>query len=258
MVKVQIRWKSDPNTLREILDAYDHLIDNGWIKPPIRTVLYQLMGEYPDKWEKKHYDRLTTYLQECRDDGSIEYGMFSSDSGGNDEIPLTKSRIQEQIQIWSEATPLELSPDGNLWLIFHEHEGMTATLSALFDYRLGAFSSQGQIRHEHLYKVLTQVDDALKELNGNRIKVIGIADYDIYGAKGFHNGQGHILRNHKNWLERVFPSVDFVLYGITEQQIRGVGLDPNDEHQFDGWLQRYGLNQFERDIRKMTGLESGE
>jgi hypothetical protein len=40
----------------------------------------------------------------------------------------------------------------------------------------------------------------------------------------------------------------------TKEQIEAVGLDSEKEHQFDGWLQRYGLQAFERDIKKMVGL----
>ena len=251
-----IKWRTDPTVLAEIVQAYQHLIQNGWVLPPIRTVLYQLMGEHPGKWEKKHYNRLTTFLQEKRDEGVLKYGLFASDSGGADHLIPTPKKIGEQLRLWKKTNPARLTKDNCLWLIFHEHEGMVPTLANLFDYELGSFSSQGQIRHEHLYKVMKEAAANLKELGGDTIKVIGIADYDIYGAKNLDGGQGHIIRNHMEWLEANFP-VEFILYGITKEQIEGVGLDPDDEHQFDGWLQRYGLQAFEADIRRMTGLEKG-
>jgi hypothetical protein len=254
--KTTIRW-SDAATFDEVMASYKNLIDNGWIRPPIRTLLYQLIGDHPGKWEKKHYGTLCSYLERQRQAGELRYGKFADDSGGADSIPKTKSEIQVQIEAWQDTKPLELSPDGNLWLIFHEHEGMIPTLAKLFEDRLGIFSSQGEIRHEHLYSVISGVKDALKELNGKRIKILGIADYDEYGAKGLDKGQGHIIRNHKTWLENTFSSVDFIVYGITKEQIANVGLDPEEEHQFDGWLQRYRLSNFKLDIQKIVGQIEG-
>ncbi len=251
-----IRWKTDPAVFKEIMTSYNNLINNGWIEPPVRTLLYQLMGDHPGKWEKRHYNRLTTFLQEKKNEGKLQYGKFSSDSGGAHQLIPTPKTIAEQIRNWQNTKPARLTKDNCLWLIFHEHEGMIPTLVSLFDYELGSFSSQGQIRHEHLYKVMREAESNLRELRGRLIKVIGIADYDIYGAKNLDEGQGHIIRNHMQWLERNFP-VEFILYGITREQIEDVGLDPDDEHQFDGWLQRYGLPAFEADIRRMTGLERG-
>ena len=43
----KINWEE---SYGEILEAYQHLIDNGWIKPPVRTLIYQLNAEHPDKW----------------------------------------------------------------------------------------------------------------------------------------------------------------------------------------------------------------
>ena len=45
-----------------------------------------------------------------------------------------------------------------------------------------------------------------------------------------------------------------ISHGITKEQIKAVGLDSDEEHQFDGWLQRYGLQEFKKDIKEMVGL----
>lgn len=253
-MKTEIRWKTNPNLFKEIMKSYQNLIDNGWIKPSVRTLIYQLMGDYPNKWKKKHYGRLTSYLQRRKDEGTLEYGLFSSDSGGNHKLIPTQKTIDKQIQLWKNTIPVRLLKDNCLWLIFHEHESMIPTLAKIFNYEIGTFSSQGQIRHEHLYKVMSEAEETLDYLGGKQIRVIGIADYDIYGAKNLNEGKGHIIRNHADWIENNFPA-DFILYGITKDQIEEVGLDSNDEHQFDGWLQRYGLPAFERDIKNMIGLE---
>jgi len=252
--KTEIRWKTNPYLFKEIMKSYDNLINNGWIEPPVRTLLYQLMGDYPNKWKKKHYGRLTSFLQRRKDEGTLEYGLFSSDSGGNHCLIPTQKKIDAQIQLWKNTISVRLLKDNCLWLIFHEHEGMIPTLAKLFNYEVGTFSSQGQIRHEHLYKVMSEAEETLDYLGGEEIKVIGIADYDIYGAKNIDNGQGDIIRNHADWIENNFPA-DFILYGITKEQIEAVGLDSENEHQFDGWLQRYGLQSFEKDIKKLVGLE---
>jgi hypothetical protein len=251
--KTEIRWQTNPHLFEEIMESYNNLINNGWIEPPVRTLLYQLMGDYPEKWKKKHYGKLTSYLQRKKDEGTLEYGLFSSDSGGNHYLVPTRKKINEQIEIWQKTKEACLQKDNCLWLIFHEHEGMIPTLAKLFNYKVGTFSSQGQIRHEHLHKVMSEAEETLDYLDGEEIKIIGIADYDIYGAKNIESGQGHIIRNHANWIEDNFPA-EFILYGITKEQIEEVDLDPNDEHQFDGWLQRYSLQSFERDIRRMIGL----
>lgn len=255
--KIEIRWETNPHLFREVMASYQNLIDNGWINPPVRTLLYQLMGDHPEKWKKKHYNGLTRFLQRRKNEGVLEYGLFSSSSGGAHKLIPTKKTIANQIEMWQNTKPARLLKDDCLWLIFHEHEGMIPTLAKIFDYEVGTLSSQGQIRHEHLHKAMTEAEETLSELGGVEIRVIGIADYDIYGAKNIENGQGHIIRNHADWIEENFPA-EFILYGITEEQIRAVGLDPDDEHQFDGWLQRYGLPSFERDIRKMVGLEVSE
>jgi len=246
--KTTIRWETDPHLFKEIMESYKNLINNGWIKPPVRTLLYQLMGDHPEKWKKKHYGGLTSYLQRRKDDGDLEYGLFASDSGGNHHLIPTQQKIEEQIRLWQNTKPARLLKDNCLWLIFHEHEGMIPTLTKLFNHEVGTLSSQGQIRHEHLNKVMCEAQETLTYLDGKEIRVIGIADYDIYGAKNIENGQGHIIRNHANWIEKNF-SAKFILYGITKEQIESVGLEPDDEHQFDGWLQRYGLKAFERDIK---------
>ena len=100
---------------------------------------------------------------------------------------------------------------------------------------------------------MSEAEETLYYLGGKEIKVVGIADYDIYGTKNLDNGQGHIIRNHADWIENNFPA-DFILYGITKEQIKSVGLNSEAEHQFDGWLQRYGLQSFERDIKEIVGL----
>ena len=241
----------------EIMEAYNHLISNGWVSPPVRTLIYQLNAEYPDKWQKKHYGTLTTFLQKKKNVKLLPYGLFASDTGGASEIPSSMIEILEQIKSWKETVPLQLSLDGNLYLLFHEHEGMIPTLNKLFDYRIGSFSSQGQIRHEHLYKVLSGTVETLHRLKGKEIKILGIADYDIYGAKGYDNGQGHIIRNHAKWIMNTFPECQFYIYGVTRKQIDAVGLDPEDEHQFDGWLQRYGLEKFRSDIQEFVGYDNG-
>ena len=248
-----INWEESYD---EIMDAYQHLIDNGWIQPPVRTLIYQLNAENPEKWQKKHYGHLTTFLQRKKEEGVLEYGRFASDTGGTSAIPLSMLGILKQIKAWKETVPLQLSPDNNLYVLFHEHEGMIPTLNKLFDYRIGSFSSQGQIRHEHLYKVLSELVKTLHRLGGSEIRIIGIADYDIYGAKGYDTGQGHIIRNHVDWITETFPQCHFYVYGVTREQIEGVGLDPEDEHQFDGWLQRYGLEKFRNDIRKIVGYNN--
>lgn len=257
MPKYEIRWTTDPSVMDDIVTAYRNLINNGWVDPPIRTLLYQLMGDRPDRWKKKHYDRLTSFIESKRRDGTLRYGMFSSDSGGMDSIPPSKIGILEQIRNWKETTPLQLSPDGYLYLLFHEHEGMVPTLDNLFDNHIGSFSSQGQIRHEHLYKMMSGAVESLHRLGGVGIKVLGIADYDIYGAKGYDEGKGHIIRNHSDWIQDQFKEVEFYLYGVTTEQIESAGLDPRDEHQFDGWLQRYGLDNFKREIQSIVGYDDG-
>jgi hypothetical protein len=241
----------------EILSAYQHLIDNGWIQPPVRTLIYQLNAENPEKWQKKHYGHLTTFLQRKKEAGILDYGLFASDTGGASAIPLSMIEILKQIKAWKETVPLQLSADGNLYVLFHEHEGMIPTLNKLFDYRIGSLSSQGQIRHEHLYRVLSNLVATLHRLDGNEIRILGIADYDIYGAKGYETGQGHIIRNHAQWITKTFPECHFYVYGVTREQIENVGLDPEDEHQFDGWLQRYGLENFRDDIRRIVGYHEG-
>lgn len=251
--KTEIRWKTNPNLFKEIMKSYNNLINNGWIEPPVRTLLYQLMGDYPNRWKKKHYGRLTSFLQRRKDEGILKYGLFASDSGGNHRLRPTQKKIDEQIQIWKSTKSVRLLKDECLWLIFHEHEGMIPTLAKLFNYEVGTFSSQGQIRHEHLYKVMSESEETLNHLSGKEIRVIGIADYDIYGAKNLDEGQGHIIRNHANWIQDNFTA-KFILYGITKEQIEAVGLNSEDEHQFDGWLQRYGLQAFERDIKEIVGL----
>lgn len=253
--KTEIRWKTNPHLFEEVMQSYHNLINNGWIEPPVRTLLYQLMGDHPKKWKKKHYGRLTSFLQRRKDEGVLEYGLFASDSGGAHRLIPTKTHIANQIQAWEDTKPVHLLKDNCLWLIFHEHEGMIPTLEKLFNYEVGTFSSQGQIRHEHLHKVMSESEETLDELGGEEIRIIGIADYDIYGAKNLDGGQGYIIRNHSEWIEENFPA-KFILYGITEKQIQAVGLDTDEEHQFDGWLQRYGLPAFERDIRKMVGLDT--
>ena len=211
--KTEIRWETNPNLFKEIMKSYKNLIDNGWIKPPVRTLLYQLMGDYPNKWKKKHYGGLTSYMQRRKDEGLLEYGLFASDSGGNHKLIPTQTTINKQINLWKNTIPASLLKDDCLWLIFHEHEGMIPTLAKIFDYEVGSFSSQGQIRHEHLYKVMSESEETLKELDGKEIRIIGIADYDIYGAKNIDDGQGHIIRNHKNWIEENFTAKFILFYG---------------------------------------------
>lgn len=249
-----IDWEG---SYKEIMDAYQHLIDNGWIEPPVRTLIYQLNGENPDKWTKSQYNQLTRFLQKKKNEKILEYGLFASDTGGADEVPLSMIGILQQIKNWKETIPMQLSADGNLYLLFHEHEGMIPTLNELFDHRIGSISSQGQIRHEHLHKVMKGAVETLHRLRGNEIRILGIADYDIYGAKGYDEGKGHIIRNHASWIMSTFPDCKFYIYGVTREQVREVGLDPEDEHQFDGWLQRYGLENFRSDIRKFVGYSNG-
>lgn len=250
-----IKWQ-DPELINEVMRSYKNLINAKWIRPPVRTLLYQLIGDYKGKWEKKHYDRLTTWLQELRDRGELEYGLFSYDSGGADSIPPTEAKKREQIEAWKRTNTIQLSRDGNLYVLFHEHAGTIPTLAQLFDYKLSIVSSQGQIKHEHLYKIFKdEVISAFHALNGKRVKVIGIADYDIYGAKDINDGKGHILRAHKEWLERTFREVDFILYGVTREQVIEAGLDPEDEHQYDGWLKNYTLDRFKKDILELANME---
>jgi hypothetical protein len=239
-----IRWNEA--TMQTILAARQSLVDEGWSRPTIRETLYKLM-KLPG-WTKKHYDTLTVRLGKWRDEGLIEFGLWSDETGGNDYTPMTSRDITERIAELRDTVPAKLSKDGYLRFIFIEHEGMTYDIANMLDFSVAVVSSQGQLRREHFYTVVQQWIKVIKELDGKGVEGFALVDYD--------DGGRNIYNTHKAWLKRIF-GIELKLYGVTAEQIRDAKLAIHESHQIDGWAATYGYERLKNDLLNLVGEKRG-
>lgn len=234
-----IRW--DDATRETIMAAYQKLRDDGWRRISIRKTLYQLL-DLPG-WTKKHYDTMCAKTGEWRDDGSMPFGMFS-DEGGADHVPMTPRQIADTLEALRDAMPANLGPGGYLQVVLVEHAGDVDDIADMLD---GAcvISSGGQLRREHLHRVMLQCRAIVQELGGKGIRALMLVDYD--------KGGDDIFEAHRRWLKRIFH-VELRKWGITSAQVRAAGLPPNEDHQLEGWSGRYGRERLRRELRQAVGL----
>lgn len=234
-----------PETLETILAARDKLEDQGMRRPTIRSVLYLLIG-LPG-WTKKHYDTLTRKLGAWRDDGVVEWGLFSPSGGGKFYRPLLPEEIHERIKALEDMVPASLMRDGYLHVVFVEHQDLVDNVSRWLDWRVPVVSSQGQIRRENLYEAVRGWLAVAEDLGAEGIKAWAVVDYDPGGRS--------IYETHRRWIRRQ-AKVDLKLWGITSDQVRAAGLPVMDVHQLDGVIAAYGPARFRRELRQLVGLES--
>lgn len=246
--KKAIRWYEKGNPLAEtvqtIMAAHAALVRDGLDEPTVREVLYKLLP-LPG-WSKDHYDTLCSFLEDCKERGVIEWGIFSADGGGSSRTPMTPRVIALHIAALRDMSPAHLSKDGWLHGVLVEHAGMTEQLWGLLGSEIGIVSSQGQIRGEHLHRVLTDWVSASRELNAKGIKMVALVDYDHWG--------GVIFRAHERWLKQEFK-IDLKLFGPTPDHIRVAGLPVDEDHQLDGWIAAYGAQRLRRELRRAVGLD---
>jgi hypothetical protein len=178
-----MKWKSDEVFL-SVAKSFQDFIAKGYVQPPVRTFLYYLIeNDQKNGWSKDHYDKLTTVLDQWKRQGrsvggySFSYGDFSSSSGGADAIPYTENQIQKQIEAWQSEPPLVLASDGNIYCILIEHGGLVETFSEYWGGKIAILSSEGQIRHEHLYAKLSHLVECLDELEGKKIIIYGLQKF---------------------------------------------------------------------------------
>lgn len=249
-----IRW--DDATRETILAAWQKLRDDGWKRISIRKTLYQLL-DLPG-WTKKHYDTMCTKTGKWRDDGDMRFGLFS-DEGGADHVPMTPSEIADALEALRDATPAVLGPDGYLHLVLWEHAGDVDDVADMLDGAI-VVSSGGQIRREHLHRVMEQCvgtcsscarygvpkrEGILQELGGKGIRALMVVDYD--------KGGEDIYQAHRRWLKRIFR-MELKKWGVTPAQVRAAGLPVHEDHQLEGWSGRYGRERLERELRAAIGL----
>jgi len=235
-----IRWNEA--TMNTILAARDSLVKEGWSRPTIRETLYRLLS-LPG-WNKRHYDTLTVKLGQWRDEGKIPFGLWNDETGGNDFTPLTSEDIIKQIELLKNTIPAKLNKDGFLCFIFIEHEGMTYDIAKMLNYDTPVVSSQGQLRREHLYRVIKQYLKVIKELKGNGVKGFALVDYD--------KGGKDIYQAHKSWMYKIYK-IELKHYGLTSEQIKAAKLPVHESHQIDGWASVYGYNRLKTDLLKLVG-----
>lgn len=235
-----IKWNE--TTRETILKARQSLVDEGWTRPTIRETLYRLL-KLPG-WTKNHYDTLTVKLGGWRDAGLIPFGLWSDETGGNDYTPMTAKDIAERIESLKAVIPAKLSKDGYLHFIFVEHEGLTYDIAKMLNYTAAVVSSQGQLRREHFYTVVSQWKKVIEELGGKGIKGVALVDYD--------EGGRNIFETHQRWLKRIF-GIELKLYGVTAEQVKAAGLAIHESHQIDGWAAAYGYERLKKDLKKLIG-----
>jgi hypothetical protein len=235
-------------TAKFLLDVTNGLLNDGMIRPPIRTLLYKLIGMEPDLWTKASDANLSGFVALCRDLDLIPYGIFSDDSGGYAYIPPTQTEIDAQIKYWNEQKAYKIDDDGILKCVFVEHEGLVATYQDWTDNKIPVFSCQGQIKHEFLHTTVGRLQRIIKDQGGKKIKVYALTDYD--------DGGNSISKNLKLWLEN-YKYFDVQKYAIDRAQIEAVGLNPDDKHQLDGWMAAYGIPRLKAEIRELCKVDGG-
>lgn len=241
-MKKRIRWNEE--TMEVILAARQQLEDEGWKRLTKRETLYRLL-RLPN-WTKKHYDTLCRKTGEWQDNGDIPFGLWEDDTGGNDYTPLTSREISRRLERLKNAIPARLADDGHLHAIFVEHSGMTYDVAEMVDHAAAVVSSQGQLRREHLHRVVSGWVKVAEELKAKGIKAIALVDYDKGGRE--------IYETHRAWLRRIF-GIPLTLYGVTAEQVRTARLPVHENHQIDGWASEYGHARLKRDLREAIGLE---
>lgn len=245
--KKTVRWYENgiplKATVETIMAAHAALVRDGLDLPTVREVLYKLLG-LPD-WTKDHYDTLCSFLEDCKERGIIEWGLFSPDGGGDSRVPLTAPDIARRIAALRDAIPVRLADDGYLYAVLVEHAGMTDQIAGLLDYQVGVVSSQGQIRGEHLHKVMMEFTRVARETGAKDIRMIALVDYDKWGKV--------ILEAHERWLRQEF-GVELESFGPTSEMIRAAGLPVHEDHQLDGWIAAYGVQRFRRELRAAVRL----
>lgn len=239
--KKTVRW--DAECRARIMAAHADLVADGMEKPTIRAVLYKLL-EIPG-WRKEHYDTLCVKLGEWRDQGLIEFGLFSDEGGGGGDTPTTPEEIERQLKAWSEKVPATLGEDGYLHVILVEHLSLVPDVSRWCDGSVGVVSSQGQLRRENLYSRMVDLKGVSDEMGAKGIKAIALVDYD--------QGGDDIFGAHARWLARMF-GVKLELWGVTADQIKAAGLSADEDHQIDGWVARYGPKKVRAELRRALGV----
>lgn len=240
-MKKTVVW--DKTTLETILAARQQLAAEGWKRITKRETLYRLT-RLPG-WTKRHYDTLCSKTGAWQDQGLIPFGLWADDTGGNDFTPMTAREIANRLQALQDALPARLGKDGCLHAVFVEHEGLVYDVADMLDFQAAVVSSQGQLRREHLHRVLTQWLAVVKELGGRGIKAVALVDYDKGGRE--------IFETHKAWMRDIF-GVALKMYGITADQVREARLPVHESHQIDGWASEYGRDRLRRELRLASEL----
>jgi hypothetical protein len=239
--RTQVRWNDET---RELIRATtEDLIAAGMWRPPIRAVLYRLLG-FPG-WSKDRYGTLCSKLGEWRDAGLFPYGVFGDESGGRFR-PLTASEIEAQIRAWQEADPASLPPDGYLRALLVEHEALVAQIRDWTDDRALVVSSAGQIRRENLWTAVKDWKAMADELGAKGIRVYALVDRDV--------GGDDIYEAHRRWFENVI-CLDLKFFGLSDAQLSRLNLDPAQDWQIDGVI-GLDVDWWRRRIRRLLLREA--
>jgi hypothetical protein len=235
-----IRWNDETKDL--ILQTTRQLQAEGMTHPSIRAVLYRLL-DYAG-WSKKHYNTLCRRLGKWRDQGTVPYGMFTDDGGGARDRPYTANEIDEQLKVWSNATPARLPADGYLHALLVEHQSLVSQIEEWCDGQALVVSSAGQLRRENLWHAVQDWKRMRKEMHAKGIVVYGLLDYD--------KGGGYIANAHSKWFKDI-AGLPFVKWGLTPEQLDFLGLPRDEDAQIDG---AFGRNPtwWKESVRKLLGL----
>jgi hypothetical protein len=217
-----VRW--DHTTLELIKSTVERQIAEGLLRPAIRSVLYKLIKAQPG-WSKSHYTELTRKLGQWRDAGLFPYGVLSDSSGGQRARPHTRNEIAEQLRIWRRMKPAMLRPDGYLRALLIEHEDLVQQIEYWCDDLALVVSSAGQLRRENLWTAVAEWKAMAAELGAKGIIVYALMDRDDGGNK--------IYEAHRRWFKQVV-GLDLELFGLTDAQLRHVGLTADEDWQIDG------------------------
>ena len=243
-MKKTVRW--DDQTLELVLATIRTLQAEGMNRPWLRSVLYRLQ-KLPG-WTKKHYNTLCAKTGEWRDAGKMPYGLLADDvTGGSRRRPFTTREIAEQLDMWSNAVPAQLSKDGYLRAFLVEHVALVEQVGEWCDKQAVLVSSGGQIRRENLHAAVQEWKAAVEELGGKGIKVFALVDWD--------KGGDDIYEAHRKWFQRV-AGLKLERWGVPRQQIQHLRVTEHEDHQIDGL---FGVDPrwWRTEIRKLLGLTGG-
>lgn len=240
-MKKTVDWNAETREL--IMATVAKLAEDGMKRPPKRSVLYKLLDL--SGWTKDHYNQLCRKTGEWQDDGLIPYGTFSDEVGGGRSRPHTTTEIARQLELWKEMVPAQLAPDGYLHALLVEHEAMMPQIQDWCDGQAVVVSSAGQIRRENLWTAVQEWKAVAKELKAKGIKAYAFVDYD--------KGGNDIFESHRRWFKKV-AGLELVKWGLTDAQVRRLGLPIYDKHQVDGAIGR-DPRYFRNGIRQLLGFQ---